>query len=200
MVKREQQQLSPTASGRSIQDLHHALNVRPISPAAGKWPQRSPTLQEWVVTAARDAPSLLLKAWKPRCPHASGDSLHQAGMLWSSRSTGAEHSPPVQYDCLAKSTALADSYTATDIAYQHNAGLTICATGVTKDSNFPVDIGSSFRQRQLEPKHSSWDSNAFSTGVVFIWHCSRDVQKASVSSVNSIVGRNHISLLLCTMV
>ena len=73
----------------------------------------------------------------------------------------------MQYDCLAKSTALADSYIATDIACQHNVGLTVSATGVAKDSNF-LDIGASFRQRQFEPDHSSWDSNAFSIGVIFM--------------------------------
>lgn len=68
---------------------------------------------------------------------------------------------------LAKSAALAHSDTATDTAYQHNVGLTVSATGVAKDPNF-LDIKAGFRQRQFEADHSSWDSNVFCTGVVFM--------------------------------
>lgn len=144
--------MSPMAPGRSIQDLYCERNARPAPSALGKGPQRSQTLQEQVVTAARDAASPFpLQCTKALLDADQGgqSGVHEAGMPWSSRSTGAEHSPSVRYHCLEKSTTLADSYIATDIAYQHNAGLTVSATGVAMDSHFPVDIGACFRQRQL---------------------------------------------------
>lgn len=70
----------------------------------------------------------------------------------------------MQYDCPAESTVFAESYIATDTAYQYNVG---SATGVAKDINF-LDIGASFRQRQFEPNHSSWNRHVFSTGVIFM--------------------------------
>lgn len=63
--------------------------------------------------------------------------------------------------------ALARSGTATGAAYQHNMGLCVPATGVAKDPNF-LHIKASFRQRQFEPNHSSWDSYVLSIGVVFM--------------------------------
>lgn len=96
---------------------------------------------------------------KPCCRPSSGNSP------W--RGTRAELSPPGQRGHLAKSAALARSGIATGAAYQHNVGLSFPATGVAKDPNF-LHIKASFRQRQFEHNHSSWDSNVLSIGVVFM--------------------------------
>lgn len=117
---------------------------------------RSWTQQEWLLVMLFSQ-----KCIKPCCRPSSGDSF------WRGWSTGAGLSPPVQRAHLAKSAVLACSDIATDTAYQHNVGLTVSATGVAKDPNF-LDIKASFRQRQFEPNHSSWDSNVFSIGVVFM--------------------------------
>lgn len=73
----------------------------------------------------------------------------------------------MQCGLLAKPAALAHSEIATGTAYQQDVGLTVSAAGVAKDANF-LDIKASFRHRQFEPNHSSWDSNVFSIGVVFM--------------------------------